>query len=196
MIWQTKARLGSFLAVAGLALSGFVLSPAPASALDILNPELDKTSGPKTRTLVGKSAGEIRAMAKKKQVYIDLKVRLDGKSKYAVMSSEEQDERRYNVDCRAGAFGRLPMGDGVEYYVRTADTAGKRIDLSFFPGSRTVHPDNDVSCVADPKSQKTAILRIRGIYKILTNDYGDRLIVELRPLTRASLSAADQAQLP
>jgi hypothetical protein len=175
------------------------LSPTGAMALDEFKSTIDKRTtterGARTRTIIGGSANQFQTMATKKKVLVDLKVLLDGKTRYEVMSSEEQDERRYNVDCSPGAYGRLPMGDGIEYYVKTGDESGRRIDLSIYPGSRSTYADNDISCVADPARPKSAVLRIRGIYRVLTNDFGDRLVVELRPLRRDDLTAAERKTL-
>jgi hypothetical protein len=175
---------------------------SPLMALNMFDVTIDRTvkgtvaAGGTRRSLSGMKLGQFKKLSEKKKVYLDLKIRLDGKVKYAVMTSEEEDERRYNVDCRAGAYGRLPMGEGVEYYIKTGKASGMRIDLSIFPGSRSTHPDNDVSCVADRGHPDSAILRVRGIYKVLNNDFGDRLVVELRPLRRDSLDAEERRKLP
>ena len=201
MIWKISTQLGALALMAGFSFA-VLTQTSPVKALDIFDETLDKREGAdkkkkkSTRSILGFKAADFKKLSKKKNVYIDLKIRLDGKTKYSVLSSEEEEERRYNVDCRAGAYGRFPMGSGTEYYVKTGDSSGQRIDLSIFPGSRSENPDNDISCVADRENPKSAILRIRGIYKVLNNDFGDRLIVELRPIKRNSLSAAELAKLP
>lgn len=188
---------------AALAAVAMLLLPVTgALALDTFSSTVDKreaaggAAGKKTRTVLGLKADDFKRLAEKKVVYVDIKVLLDGKSKYAVLSSDEQDERRYNVNCQPGGYGRFPMNEGTEYYIATGDETGKRIDLSVFPGTRSTNTDNDVSCVADSAHPNAAILRVRGIYRVLTNDFGDRLVVELRPLTRADLSPEDVKKLP
>ena len=198
MIWKISTLFGVAAMATGFTLSTLI-SPSPLNALDVFKDTvLDKRENAKrtTRSIIGQKAADFKKMAKKKNIYIDLKVRLDGKTEYSVLSSQEEDDRRYNVDCRAGSYGRFPMGEGTEYYVKTDDSSGQRIDLSIFPGSRSDNPDNDVSCVPDPKSDQSAILRIRGLYKVLTNDFGDRIVVELRPIKRASLSPEEIKKIP
>lgn len=201
MMRTNSKRLRAALAVAGMMTIGLMAAPA-AQALDKFTSTVDKRepaktdSNVKTRTVLGIKAEDFKKLAEKKVVYVDIKILLDGKSRYQVLSSEAQDERRYNVNCQPGAYGRFPMNEGSEYYINTGDESGRRIDLSVFPGTRTANPDNDVSCVADSAHPNAAVLRVRGIYGVLTNDFGDRLVVELRPLTRESLSADDIKKLP
>jgi len=198
----SKGRMSGKWLAGALIGAGVLLAGGSVLALNTFDVTIDRTvkgtvrgSGA-TRSLAGMSLDQFRKLSHRKKVYVDLKIRLDGKVKYAVMTSEEEDERRYNVDCRPGAYGRLPMGEGVEYYIRNVRRGGTRIDLSIFPGVRSSNPDNDVSCVPDRKHPGAAILRVRGIYKVLNNDFGDRLVVELRPLRRDSLTPEERQQLP
>jgi len=191
----------SFKISAAVGLSLALLGAGSAMALDRFNSTVDKrtptTDAQKknTRTLLDMRAADFKKLAVKKKVVVDIKVLLDGKTKYAVLQSEDGDPQRYNVDCYAGAYGRLPMGEGIEYYLQTGDVNKKKISLSVYPGSRSSNPDNDVSCVADAARPKSAVLRIRGIYRVMTNDFGDRLIVELRPLKREDLTPAERKGL-
>jgi hypothetical protein len=180
----------------------FVLSPGidlqSAFALDMFTSDLDrrKPEARATRSLVAKKVGDFLALAKKKQVYIDIKVVLDGKTKYQVMTRTEDDTRRYNVGCRFGSWGQLPMGFGVEYFMRTDDVRGEEVNLVVYPGSRTEHPDNDISCVYDKRFPKSAVLRVRGLYKVTVNNYPKRTDVQLRPISRDSLTDEERRSLP
>lgn len=167
-------------------------------ALDVFSSDLDKrkSAGGVTRSLVAKKKADFLALAKKKQVYIDIKVVLDGKTKYQVMTRSEDDTRRYNVGCRYGSWGQLPMGFGIEYFVKTNGAQGEEVNLVVYPGSRTEHPDNDISCVFDKRYPKSAVLRVRGLFKVTANSYPKRTDVQLRPISRDSLSAEDRKKLP
>ena len=184
-------------------LSGcFVLSPGIGQrvthALDLFDGNIDKRSSNarSTRSLVSKKSSDFIGLAKKKQVYIDIKVVLDGKTKYEVMTRTEDDVRRYNVGCRFGSWGQLPMGFGIEYFIKTDDVQGEEVNLVVYPGSRSEHPDNDISCVFDKAYPKSAILRVRGLYKVTANNYPKRTDVQLRPISRDNLSAEERKQLP
>ena len=178
----------------------FVLAPSvtPSKALDLFDSNIDKrkAAGPSTRALVGKSGGDFLGLAKKKQVYIDIKVVLDDKTKYEVMTRTEDDVRRYNVGCRFGSWGQLPMGFGIEYFIKTDDVQGEEINLVVYPGSRTEHPDNDISCVYDKAYPKSAVLRVRGLFKVTANNYPKRTDVQLRPISRDNLTVEERNKLP
>ncbi len=172
-----------------------------SAALDIFNGEIDKRKGvtkrPQraTRSLVSKKKSDFTALATKKQVLIDISVVLDGKTRYQVLTRTEDDNRRYNVGCRFGAWGQLPMGFGVEYFIATSDAGGEEVNLVVYPGSRSENPDNDVSCVYNKKYPKSAVLRVRGLYKVTVNNYPKRTDIQLRPISRNSLSPEDRKKL-
>ncbi len=146
--------------------------------------------------MVTKTVKDFLGLAKKKRVYIDVKVILDGKTRYQVMTRSEGDTRRYNVGCRFGSWGQLPMGFGIEYFIKTGAASKEEVNLVVYPGSRSEHPDNDISCVYDKRFPKDAILRVRGLYKVTANHYPNRTDVQLRPISRNNLSAADRRALP
>jgi len=181
--------------------SCFLLAPQisveRSLALDVFTSDLDKrkAGGRVTRSLLGSKAGDFQNLAKKKLVLLDIKVVLDGKTKYQVMTRTEDDTRRYNVACRFGSWGQLPMGFGIEYFVKTGVVAGEEINLIIYPGSRSENPDNDVSCVYDKRFPKSAILRVRGLYKVTANNYPNRTDVQFRPISRSSLSAEELKKL-
>ncbi len=169
----------------------------PALALEKFTSDLDKrkADGGTTRSLVGVKAGDFKSLANKKQVLLDIKVVLDGKTKYQVMTRSEDDPRRYNVGCRFGAWGQLPMGFGIEYFVKTGIVDGEEVNLVIYPGSRSENPDNDISCVFDKRFPKSAVLHVRGLYKVTANNYPKRTDVQFRPISRSSLSAEDLKKL-
>jgi hypothetical protein len=78
--------------------------------------------------------------------------------------------------------------------VQSEEASGNRISVSIYPGSRTANPDNDVSCISDASG--TPAVRIVGIFKISSRPEGKNLRLDLRPLTRASLTPDDIKQLP
>ncbi len=192
-----------FSLFASVLLTGcFVLSFSaiqPSFALDKFVSDLDmrtKSAQQATGSMVTKTVSDFLGLAKKKQVYIDVKVVLDGKTRYQVMTRTEGDTRRYNVGCRFGSWGQLPMGFGIEYFIKTGDANKEEVNLVVYPGSRSQHPDNDISCVYDKRFPKDAILRVRGLYKVTANHYPNRTDVQLRPIARGNLSAADRRALP
>lgn len=160
----------------------------PVSAADYFTKfsgNIDRTSGPKTRKFIGKSAEDFEKLSKVPATCLDIKISLDANSKYKVLTSSEDIDKRFNVDCRPGTYGRLPMGEGVEYYVRSEGEKGKKIELSVYPGTRTTHIYNDIACTYDPNEKDVAILRIRGFYAVLTNTYPEVTVVQLRPVVPA-----------
>ncbi len=190
--------------IAGLAvLTGYIMvapgiAVGPSLAVDIFSSDLDKrkVAGRATRSMLSLNKGDFLKLAKKKQVYLDIKVVLDGKSRYEVMTRTEDDTRRYNVGCRFGSWGQLPMGFGIEYFIKTGFVGNEEVNLVVYPGSRTENPDNDVSCVYDKRFPKSAVLRVRGLYKITANNYPNRTDVQLRPITRDSLTEEERRKLP
>lgn len=137
----------------------------------------------------------LEKLANHSLVCLDVKVTVDGSQATAVLTSNEGDMRRYPVDCRASQLGSFPMSSAVEYYVPALGTLGKaEVDLEVYPGSRTSHPFNDVSCVASSEGAKSATLRITGFYTVRSQDFGERRVVEFRPakgegVTRAAAAA-------
>jgi hypothetical protein len=178
------------LAVGG-ALGLMAIATMPVQALDKVNFTVDKRGAAEK---AGSIASDLKKLGTQKIVYIDIKLLLDNNSRNAVLSSEEQDPSRTNVECQAGAYGPLPMYEGLEYYFQSDNAAGNRVAVSLYPGSRTANPDNDVSCVSD--GGNPAVVRFRGIYKVSANAEGNNLRLDLRPLTRSSLSSKDAKQLP
>ncbi len=194
---KKKFALLSLAVLTGCLLVAPQIGLQPSFALDKFTSDLDKrkADGSVTRSLVGVKKGDFKSLASKKQVLIDIKVVLDGKIKYQVMTRNEDDARRYNVGCRFGAWGQLPMGFGIEYFVKTGIVGGEEVNLILYPGSRSEHPDNDISCVFDKRFPKSAVLHLRGLYKVTANNYPKRTDVQFRPITRSSLSAEDLKKL-
>ncbi|MCP4933341.1 MAG: hypothetical protein GY927_03845 [bacterium] len=190
-----------FLLGVAMLTSSLLLAPKvglqPSLALDKFTSDLDKrkADGSIKRSLVGIKKGDFKSLSAKRQVLIDIKVVLDGKTKYQVMTRSEGDTRRYNVGCRFGAWGQLPMGFGIEYFVKTGIVGGEEVNLVVYPGSRSEHPDNDISCVFDKRFPKSAVLHVRGLYKVTANNYPKRTDVQFRPISRANLSAEDLKKL-
>ncbi len=147
---------------------------------------LDRTGGEEGQQerTASLSGGEFEALAKMSKACLNFAVFLDGKSDYNVLFSTEELDIRDNVECVPGGYGPLPMGDGVEYYIRS-ESEGQRMDLSVLPGSRSLNPYNDVVCVPggtiDNRYKDFAALHIRGFFVVLTNDFGDFSVVQLRP---------------
>lgn len=199
MIRKKFIPFGLMLFVGCFVLSSAVFVPS-SFALEVFTAEVDKRITKEkraTRSLFKKKGDDFLALTKRKQVYIDVKVVLDNKKRYQVMTRTEGDTRRYNVGCRFGSWGQLPMGYGIEYFIKIGDGKNSReVNIVLYPGSRTDHPDNDISCVYDKRYGKSAVLRVRGLYKVTTNEYPNRTDVQLRPILRRNLTAADRRALP
>ncbi len=198
MIRKKNTLLGSVLFAGCFVLSSAFFVPS-SFALDKFISDLDmrtKSAQKASGSMVTKTVKDFLGLAKKKRVYIDVQVILDGKTRYQVMTRSEGDTRRYNVGCRFGSWGQLPMGFGIEYFIKTSGAGKEEVNLVVYPGSRSEQPDNDISCVYDKRFPKDAILRVRGLYKVTANHYPNRTDVQLRPISRSDLSPADRKKLP
>lgn len=128
-----------------------------------------------------KSKNYLQELAKTRFVYLDLKVLLDGTDADAVLQSTEEADRRTDIDCQSGRFGPLPMVDGMEYYLTTS-YEGKKISASFYPGNRSKHTFNDVSCTYDVRIKKRAVFHLRGFFAVVSNTYEEGVEFQLRPI--------------
>lgn len=127
-------------------------------------------------------------------VCLDIRVTVDGSQPAAILTSNEGDMRRYPVDCRASQLGSFPMSSAVEYYLPAIGKLGKaEVDVEVYPGSRTNHPFNDVSCIASDAGGRSATFRITGFYTVRSQDFGDRQVVEFRPATGKGVNRAAAA---
>ena len=184
-LWLDSIRFREF------ALLAFILLISPlASTVALaqesfrsLSLEFDRTEGPTARlgTNEASERAQIMAIANESFVCLDPRIKLDGNTEYDVLQSAEDLDRRFNVDCRPGVYGRLPMGDAIEYYIKSRDDAEPRFDLMVYPGSRGKFAYNDVAC-AWQKGSEAAEFRLRGFFAVLTNEYQEAKVVELRPL--------------
>ncbi|MDX2287598.1 MAG: hypothetical protein NW217_02075 [Hyphomicrobiaceae bacterium] len=195
------SRLAVLLLAGLLAHAG---STSVAHAQDKISLEIDKRLG----VQAGAGAGAaVEKFARSSLICLDLKVRLDGRDPEALRRSAEEENpyavSRDLVPCGPQATGQLTMGPGVEYYLMAegGGGSGARVDLSIYPGTRTEHIVNDVSCDFDADGT-TASFRARGLYRPMTNRYADVDVngnatggavvsVQLRPVvpTRADLTA-------
>ncbi len=128
-----------------------------------------------------KTKNYLQELAGTRFVYLDLKVLLDGTDKDAVLQSTEEADRRSDVDCQQGRSGPLPMVDGMEYYLTTS-YEGKRIEATFYPGSRSQYIYNDVACTFDIRVKKLAVFHLRGFYAVLSNTFEQGVSFQLRPI--------------
>ncbi len=147
---------------------------------------LNRSSGPVVAGLETKNY--LQELANTKFVYLDLKVLLDGTDVDAVLQSTEEADRRSDVDCQPGQFGPLPMVSGMEYYLATS-YEGKRIEATFYPGSRAVHTFNDVACTYDARAKKRAVFHLRGFFAVVSNTYEESVSFQLRPITPTTKEA-------
>ena len=148
---------------------------------------LNRSSGPAVAGL--KTKNYLQELANTKFVYLDLKVLLDGTDVDAVLQSTEEADRRSDVDCQPGQFGPLPMVSGMEYYLATS-YEGKRIEATFYPGSRANHTYNDVACTYDPRAKKRAVFHLRGFFAVVSNTYEESISFQLRPIIPTTKEAA------
>jgi len=149
----------------------------PFAKFDIV---LNKSSG-KVNVEGLKTKNYLRELANTRFVYLDLKVLLDGTDKDAVLQSTEELDRRNDVDCEQGRNGPLPMVEGSEYYLQTV-YEGKRIQASFYPGTRSKFIYNDVACTFDTRVKKLAVFHLRGFFMVLSNTYEQGISFQLRPI--------------
>jgi hypothetical protein len=187
MGWKPSAVVRAAAIVA--ALLGVAGLPAVAAAQENfakLSVTLDRTQG--AAAAKANPTIDISKLQDSGSVCIDFKVLLDGKSRFNVLTSEEGLDRRFNVDCRPGLYGRLPMGDGVEYFAQTVINS-RKASFSAYPGVRTRDAFNDVSCVFDPATPNVAIFRLRGFFTVLRSELPDQTIVELRPVQGTAADA-------
>ncbi len=169
-------------------LIGGLVAPAHAQdgAIDLTVPvdgrkEADRASSATLKAL--------DKLANHSLVCLDVRVTVDGSQATAILTSNEGDMRRYPVDCRKGQLGSFPMSSTIEYYLPAVGKIGKsEVDVEVYPGSRTSHPFNDVSCVSSSEGGNAATFRIAGFYTVRTQDFGDRRVVEFRPATGAGVT--------
>lgn len=157
------------------------LSPAKAdrkfSKFDIV---LNKSSG--AVNVEGlKTKNYLQELASTRFVYLDLKVLVDGTDEDAILQSTEEADRRSEVDCQEGRFGPLPMVSGMEYFLSTS-YEGKRIDVTFYPGTRSEHTFNDVACTFDIRVKKRAVFHLRGFFAVVSNTFEEGVSFQLRPI--------------
>lgn len=125
----------------------------------------------------------LQELADTRFVYLDLKVLVDGTDEDAILQSTEESDRRTEVDCQQGRFGPLPMVPGMEYYLSTS-YEGKRIEATFFPGTRAEHTFNDVACTYDNRIKKrAAVFHLRGFFAVVSNTYEEGVSFQLRPIS-------------
>ena len=171
--------------IVSVIILGFALASAGKAAdierkfakFDIV---LNKSSG--AVTVEGlKTKNYLQELAGTRFVYLDLKVLLDGTDKDAILQSTEESDRRNDVDCQQGRNGPLPMVEGMEYFLSTS-YEGKRIDVTFFPGTRAKFIYNDVACTFDIRVKKQAVFHLRGFYAVLSNTFEEGVSFQLRPV--------------
>lgn len=162
--------------------ASFISSPAKAdrkfSKFDIV---LNKSSG--AVNVEGlKTKNYLQELKDTRFVYLDLKVLLDGTDADAVLQSTEEADRRTEVDCQSGRFGPLPMVDGMEYFLTTS-FEGKKINATFYPGTRSKNTFNDVACTYDIRIKKRAVFHLRGFFAVVSNQFEEGVAFQLRPLS-------------
>lgn len=129
-----------------------------------------------------KTKNYLQELADTRFVYLDLKVLVDGSDEDAVLQSTEEADRRTEVDCQQGRFGPLPMVPGMEYFLSTS-YEGKRIDVTFYPGTRSEHTFNDVACTYDNRIKKrAAVFHLRGFFAVVSNTFEEGVSFQLRPI--------------
>lgn len=129
-----------------------------------------------------KTKNYLQELADTRFVYLDLKVLVDGTDEDAVLQSTEEADRRTEVDCQQGRFGPLPMVPGMEYFLSTS-YEGKRIDVTFYPGTRSEHTFNDVACTYDNRIKKrAAVFHLRGFFAVVSNTFEEGVSFQLRPI--------------
>lgn len=177
-----KLATSPFLATLAFTLMlALGLSPAKAdrnfSKFDIV---LNKSSG--AVNVEGlKTKNYLQELASTRFVYLDLKVLVDGTDEDAILQSTEEADRRTEVDCQEGRFGPLPMVPGMEYFLSTS-YEGKRIDVTFYPGTRSEHTFNDVACTFDIRVKKRAVFHLRGFFAVVSNTFEEGVSFQLRPV--------------
>ena len=174
------------LAAICLALATLLGTASPALAADRKFAKFDivlnKASG--AINVEGlKTKNYLQELADTRFVYLDLKVLVDGTDVDAVLQSTEEADRRTDVDCQQGRFGPLPMVPGMEYFLTTS-YEGKRIDVTFYPGSRAEHTFNDVACTYDNRiKQRAAVFHLRGFFAVVSNTFEEGVAFQLRPIS-------------
>jgi hypothetical protein len=129
-----------------------------------------------------KTTNYLQELADTRFVYLDLKVLVDGTDEDAVLQSTEEADRRTEVDCQQGRFGPLPMVPGMEYFLSTS-YEGKRIDVTFYPGTRSEHTFNDVACTYDNRvKNRAAVFHLRGFFAVVSNTFEEGISFQLRPI--------------
>lgn len=136
---------------------------------------------------------------------IDLKIVLDSQTADDVQKMVDQGFTSEPSGCAPGQFGPLDMEDGLRYFFEidlrenNRQPLRERVRGTIYPGNRSTHWTNDVFCEYDPAlGDDYAVLRFTGFFFVIHRTLGDRVDIQLRPvtLTDAEIQAVyEQKQL-
>lgn len=126
-----------------------------------------------------------------------------------VLNDETKDEIRKMVDqgftdepsgCRPDEYGPLSMEDGLRYFfnvnvlTKTKTQFWENVSVTIYPGNRSAHWANDVSCEYDADlGVEQAILRFTGHYYVIHRKLKTGTDIQLRPVV---LTPAEFDKLP
>lgn len=161
---------------------GLSLLAGPARADDAIDLDVAIDARKADNRANNATLRKLDKLANHSLVCLNIAVTTDGSQQAAILTATEGDRRRYPVDCRKGQLGSFPMAGGIEYYLPNIGTfGGAEVDLEIYPGTRTVHPFNDVDCEDSNQPAPAATFRIVGFYTVRSHDFGSRRVVEFRP---------------
>lgn len=207
-------KLGVFKSLAGAAMALGLLAGAPASAqaqgpyfmkaqirYDLATGAFDAS----VEEAPGKVAKltSAAAIVDGAFVWLDLKIRVPkpppGKRDPKAKSIDKVGAESFGPEpsgCTPGVYGELDMEDGLKYVfdfnVRSVK-ASENVSGSIYPGDRSTHWTNDVTCEFDGDAN-SAIFHMTGFYFVMHRTLKDKIDIQLRPVPLSPEQAARYLQ--
>ena len=188
----TSKNIGA--AAIGAALCFSACAPTEVQARDFFTTvmRIDLATGTARSQVYGVSANPVElSSARDIQdgafTYLDLEFALTGEE---VQKMVDQGFSSEPSGCVAGEFGPLDMEDGLRYFTELEGVAAntgetpERVRITVYPGNRSTHWTNDVSCEYDEMAGGNAArLRISGYFFVIHRQLQDGVDVQLRAVT-------------
>ncbi len=121
---------------------------------------------------------------------IDLQIVLNAATADQVQKMVDQGFTSEPSGCAPGQYGPLDMEDGLRYFFEidlrenNRQPLRERVRGTIYPGNRSTHWTNDVFCEYDSDlGDDYAVMRISGFFYVIHRNLGDRVDVQLRPVT-------------
>ena len=119
--------------------------------------------------------------------YLDLSLILTGATTDLIQKMVDQGYSSEPSGCAPGVYAPLDMEDGLRYFFELGAVAARpggpteRVRVTAYPGNRTTHWANDVSCeYSTERGDDTAVLRMTGYFYVIHRRLEDGTDIQLR----------------